>query len=132
MRAMLQVENILVHISSPDAAVHLYLHEVAQGQAHPLRLLGQFSCRREYQHLRLPYGQFESVERAKREDARLARATLTLHDYVAALNDGQNGSLLHGGGLIEAIGVEAAEEGFRDAQLVKAIHDFELLGCLDD
>ena len=131
MRAMLQVENILVYISSPDAAVHLYLHEVTQGQAHFLRLLGQFSCRREYQHLRLPHGQFESVERAKREDARLARATLTLHDNIAALNDGQNGSLLHGGGLIEAIGVEAAEEGFRNAQLVKAIHDFELLGCLD-
>ena len=106
---MLQAENILVHISSPDAAVHLYLHEVAQGQAHSLRLLGQFSCRREYQHLRLPHGQLESVQGAKCEDARLACATLTLHYYVTAFNYGQNGSLLYGGGLIEAIGVEAAE-----------------------
>ena len=55
MRAMLQVENILIDIPPADATVHLHLHEVAKGQADPLRLFGQFSRRRKYKHLRLSH-----------------------------------------------------------------------------
>ena len=43
MRAMLQVEDIVVDISTTDAAVNFNLHEVTKGKTNTLSLLSQLS-----------------------------------------------------------------------------------------
>ena len=55
MSAMLQIEHIFVDVSSSDTAMHFDLHEVTQGEAHFLRLLGELPRRAQDEHLGLPH-----------------------------------------------------------------------------
>ena len=132
MRAMLQVENILVDIPSADATVHFHLHKVTKREAYFLCLFGKFSRRWKDKHLRLSHGQFERIQRPERKDAGLTRATLTLHDNVPTLDYRKNGTLLHSRGFIETIGVQTSEKCFRNAKLVEAVYDLELLWRFDN
>ena len=52
----------------------------------------------------------------------LAGAGLGLGDDVAASDDGDDGPLLDGGGLLEAVAVDAAEQVLADPHGVEAAH----------
>ena len=84
---MLQIDYIIIDVSSADAAVYLYLHEVAEGQTDSLGLLCKLPGRRKDQHLWLSEGHVKTVESTKREYAGLTCATLALRNDVSPLDD---------------------------------------------
>ena len=105
---MLQVKDIVIDISSADAAVHFNLHEVTKGEANTLCLLCQFSGRGQNKDLRFSQGQIDCLKSSEGENACLTSATLALNDHISASNDGQDGPLLDCGRLVESIGIHAA------------------------
>ena len=116
---MLQVEDIVVDISTTDAAVNFNLHEVTKGKTNTLSLFSQFSCRRKYKDLRLPQSQIECLKCSECEYTCLTSAALTLNDHISASDDWQDGPLLDGGRLVESISIHASEKLLRNAKLVK-------------
>lgn len=67
----------------------------------------------------------------ERDHGGLAGPGLGLGDDVAAADDGEDGALLDGGGLLEAVGVDAAEEVVADPHLVEAADDLDPRGGLE-
>ena len=88
MSAMLKIHYVVVDVSPADAAVHLDLHEVAQGQENALRLLSQFSCGGKNEDLRLSECHVGCLERTYCEHAGLSSTTLALDNHVSTMNDG--------------------------------------------
>mmetsp|Transcript_138 Transcript_138/g.252 ORF Transcript_138/g.252 Transcript_138/m.252 type:complete len:462 (+) Transcript_138:109-1494(+) len=130
--AGLEGVDVIGDALAADAAVDLDVQVVAEGQANLLTLLGQLARGREEEDLRLALLRRHRLQRAQAEDARLARAALRLHDDVPALQDGQDGALLHGGRALEAVGVDAAEQVFLQAQRIEGRQHLHILGGLED
>mmetsp|Transcript_42016 Transcript_42016/g.68047 ORF Transcript_42016/g.68047 Transcript_42016/m.68047 type:complete len:226 (+) Transcript_42016:629-1306(+) len=115
-----------------DAHVDLHVQVIAQSQADLLTLLCELACWRKEERLRLPGAGVHGLERAQAEDAGLARATLRLNDHITTLEDWQDGTLLHGRGALEAVGINAAQQVLLQAQRVKGWEHLNVLGCLED
>ena len=124
---MLQVEDIVVDISTTDAAVDFHLHKITKGKTNTLSLLSQFSSRWQYEDLRLPQSQIEWLKCSKCKYACLTSTTLTLNDHISASDDWKDGPLLHSGRFVESIGIHASKELLRYAKLIETGYDFELL-----
>lgn len=81
--------------------------------------------------LLLAHGGVDHLADGEGDHGCLAGAGLGLRDDVAAGDDGEDGALLDGGGLLEAIAVDAAEEVVLDAHLVEAADDLDPRGGLE-
>jgi hypothetical protein len=73
----------------------------------------------------LAYGGVDDLADGEGYHGALAGAGLGLGDDVTAVDDGEYGALLDGGGLLEAVVVDAAEELVLDAHLVEAADDLD-------
>ena len=76
-------------------------------------------------------GGVDDLADGERDHGGLAGSGLGLGDDVAAADDGEDGALLDGGGLLEAVGVDAAEEVLADPHLVEAADDLDPRGGLE-
>jgi hypothetical protein len=85
---------------------------------------GQAQTDREMGSL-LAYGGVDDLADGEGYHGALAGAGLGLGDDVTAVDDGEYGALLDGGGLLEAVVVDAAEELVLDAHLVEAADDLD-------
>ena len=72
------------------------------------------------------------LKSADDESGGLTRTGLGLADGVATVNDGLDGALLNGGGLLETVRVDAAEEQFVEAEIIEGLHRLVVLGVLID
>mmetsp|Transcript_2117 Transcript_2117/g.5660 ORF Transcript_2117/g.5660 Transcript_2117/m.5660 type:complete len:305 (+) Transcript_2117:403-1317(+) len=115
-----------------NAAVDLHVQVIAEGQAHLLALLRELSRGREEEHLRVAFLRVYGLQRPQAEHARFPGAALRLHDHVAALEDGEDGALLHRGGPLEAVGVDAPKQVLLQTQGVKRGKYLDILGRLED
>jgi hypothetical protein len=107
----LQVGHIVLRGGSADEELHVEPgHLRTQVLDDVVNLLGQLARGRNDERLRLFQVQPHPVQRAGGECAGLAAARLRLSNDVSAVNDGQNGLLLNGAGLLKTVAVYAAHE----------------------
>lgn len=109
----------------------LHVHIVAQGQDDALNLSRELPGRTQYEGLCIPQTGVNGLEHANGECGRLSRTRLSLSNDVPAADDGQNGSLLDGGGSFEVVGIDAAQEVLLEAQGFEGGCDLYIFGRLE-
>jgi hypothetical protein len=99
--SVLELLDVLADTGAADTGVALDVHVVSQGKDDVLDLDGQFSCGRENEGLAFSDGGIDRLEDRDTERRGLTGTGLSLGDDVSAGDDGQDGSLLDSGGLLE-------------------------------
>ena len=92
------------------------------------RLSGQLARVRHDDRLRARVAQVERAEQPDREGRRLARAGLRLGDHVTPLGEWLDRPLLDRRGTLEAVRVDSAQEVVREAHVIEALDDLDLVG----
>lgn len=105
--------------------MHIHTHVVTNSLHHFLCLCGKLPSGRQYQCLHLVDRGVDDLADGEGDHGCLPRAGLRLGDDVASGDDGEHGALLDGGGLVEAVAVDAVEE------VVADLHDVEAGDRLD-
>ena len=94
-----QLAQLLVHALAAVNGQHMQAAQVLgialEGFGH---LDGQFTCGRQYQHLRREHGQIKPLQQRQREGSGLAGAGLGLAEQVTALQERRYAGLLDGRG----------------------------------
>mmetsp|Transcript_1012 Transcript_1012/g.2689 ORF Transcript_1012/g.2689 Transcript_1012/m.2689 type:complete len:399 (+) Transcript_1012:376-1572(+) len=127
MHASLEPAQVLSDGLAADARVALHGHEVAQGQHHLARLLGELARGREHEGLHVADRGVDGLQQPDTEDGGLARARLRLCDRVAPPHDGDQRALLDGGRTLEAIGVNPPQQVLTQAHRVEGADHHEVL-----
>ena len=105
-----QLALILTHAGATDARGTVDVHVVAEREDHLLDLLRQLASGHEDQSLgRLQLG-VDALEDGDRIGGSLAGTRQSLSDHVATANAGHDASLLDLGGILETVGVDAAQK----------------------
>jgi hypothetical protein len=92
----------------------LHVHVVAQREYDGLDLGREFTGGREDECLRLSHGDIDGLQHGNREGSRFTRSGLCLRDHIAALRDGEDGTLLDGRGLFKVCTDEVLEDEIRE------------------
>mmetsp|Transcript_5005 Transcript_5005/g.12711 ORF Transcript_5005/g.12711 Transcript_5005/m.12711 type:complete len:378 (+) Transcript_5005:516-1649(+) len=110
VHARLQDALVLAHGGAAHAGVALDAEVVAQRAHHLLDLLRQLARGRQHERLAFLLGVVQLLEHAGAEGGGLAGTGLRLLDHVQPLGEGHNAALLDGGGLLETVRVDAAQQ----------------------
>ena len=129
--AVVELLDVVAQARAANARVTLHVHEVAEGEHHLLDLDGEFARRREHERLGLAQLRVDHLQHGDGEGGRLARARLRLGDDVAARDDGHNGALLDGRGLLEAVAVDAAQELLFELHAIECGQHLHVLARLE-
>ena len=118
--------GILVTGNAADRENDLDLQVAADRANHSGDLLGELMGVGHHEGLGLLQSGVNTAQNADAEGAGLAGTGLGLAEYITSLDEGHDGNGLDRGGLLEAVGVDSAEEVFIESHLVKGLTGREL------
>lgn len=101
MLSVIQLLDILSNRRSTDASMALHVHVVSESEHDRLDLGGQLSSRGEDESLGFSDVGVDGLEDGDGEGRGFTGSGLSLSDDVSTFGDGENGSLLDGGGLLK-------------------------------
>eukprot|EP00500_Bicosoecida_sp_ms1_P012720 CAMPEP_0203816648 /NCGR_PEP_ID=MMETSP0115-20131106/17212_1 /ASSEMBLY_ACC=CAM_ASM_000227 /TAXON_ID=33651 /ORGANISM="Bicosoecid sp, Strain ms1" /LENGTH=426 /DNA_ID=CAMNT_0050725555 /DNA_START=37 /DNA_END=1313 /DNA_ORIENTATION=+ len=123
--------NVFAQALASDAGVALDRHEPADVRHHLLRLHRQLARRRDHERLAVARGEVDGLQHTDAEHTRFASTALRLRNDVAAAQDGHDGPLLDRRRLVEAVGVDAAEQVLLQPHLLEGRHHLHARARLD-
>lgn len=105
LRAILQGLYLIVHTRSTNASVAFHVNQVANSDNDLLNMLSKLASRGQNERLALLNRGVDLLENRNRESSCLSSTRRSLGNYVAALDDGHDGTLLKSRGTLEAISI---------------------------
>lgn len=108
LRAVLESLHVVANAGTTNAGVALNVHEVANSDNDLLDLLGQLTGGGEDESLALLDSGVDLLKNGDGEGGGLSSTGLGLGNYVVALDDGHDGTLLDSRGTLETVGVNCA------------------------
>lgn len=111
LASVLELGHVLTNVGSTNAGVAVNLHVVTEGNDDLLNLLGELTGGGKNEGLDVLDGWVNSLENGDGESGRLSGSRLCLSNNIVALDDGDDGTSLNGGGSLET-----AREGHKDGK----------------
>ena len=126
--AGLELAHVLADVDTADGGVALDAEVVTEGDHDLLDLLGELTGGGEDKGLGLPEGGVQLLEDGDGKSSGLPGTRLGLGNHVVPLDDGDDGALLDGRGLLKTVGIDTPQEILLEAHLVKALSDLVPVG----
>jgi hypothetical protein len=120
VNATLKATNVLADACASHAGVALSAKVIAKGDNDLLDLGSELASGCKDQGLGLTDAEVNALENTNGKGGSFAGARLGLGDEIVTLDEGKNGALLDGRGLLESIGVDSTEELLLEAHGVEA------------
>lgn len=125
---LLDDSNVLGDRGTTNAGVALNLHVLAKGKHDLLDLVGQLSGGSNDQSLGLLNLLVNVLQSRNGEGGSLTGTGLGLSKNIVTLDDGENGSLLNGGGVLETVTVDTSEELVLESKVVERGDNLVVVG----
>ena len=124
----IELSGILPNRGAADAGMALSAHIIAKSHHDLLDLLRQLPSRSQDQSLALGQSIIDLLQDRDGKSGGFSGSGLRLSNHIVTLDAGDDGALLDGGGLLEAVGVDAAEKLLAEVHVVEVFADLVPVG----